>query len=148
MDFKGIAAMLLIVAAGPALAQDAAAPDAAMEITGDAEAGAKVFRKCAACHAVGEDAENKIGPALNGVVGRVAGTHEGFDYSDAMVAAGEGGMTWTPEELDAFLLNPKQHVPGTKMSFPGLRKDEDRADVIAYLAGFAEDGTPAEEEGS
>ena len=137
------ATTLLAFAAAPTLAQDAATG-----ITGDAEAGAKVFRKCAACHAVGADAENKIGPVLNGVIGRVAGSHEGFDYSDAMLAAGEGGMTWTPEELDAFLTNPKQHVPGTKMSFPGLRKDEDRADVIAYLAGFDEAGAPVEEEGS
>ncbi|WP_299819138.1 cytochrome c family protein [uncultured Jannaschia sp.] len=132
------AAGFLALAAGAAFAQDA-------EITGDAEAGERVFRRCMACHAVGPDARTKVGPILNGVIGRTAGVREDFEYSDAMVEAGENGMAWTPEELDAYLLNPKSHVPGTKMAFPGLRKDEDRADVIAYLATFPENGVSSEE---
>ena len=124
---------LFALTAGAAIAQDA-------ELAGDAEAGERVFRRCMACHAVGPDAQSKVGPVLNGVIGRTAGTYEGYEYSDAMVEAGANGMVWTPEELDHYLLKPKDHVPGTKMAFPGLRKDEDRADVIAYLGTFGEDG--------
>ncbi|MBP0484705.1 c-type cytochrome [Sagittula salina] len=107
-------------------------------MAGDAEAGEKVFRKCKACHQVGEGAENKTGPALNGVVGRVIGGHEDFKYSKTLQEMGEAGDTWTPEHLDAFLKKPKDFAKGTKMAFAGLRKDEDRADVIAYLATFEE----------
>lgn len=103
---------------------------------GDAAKGEKVFKKCQACHAVGEGAENKVGPVLNGVIGRTAGTLPGFTYSDAMIAAGQSGVAWTNEELNIYLTNPKELVPGTKMSFAGLKKEEDRADVIAYLATF------------
>ncbi|ETW12246.1 cytochrome c2 [Roseivivax marinus] len=115
-----------------------------MEITGDAEAGEQVFRKCQACHMVGEDAQNRVGPTLNGVVGRTAGTLEGFNYSDAMVAKGEEGLVWNPETLAAYLENPRGYVEGTKMSFAGLRKEEERANVIAYLAQYSEDGTMGE----
>lgn len=104
------------------------------EITGDAEAGEKVYRKCMACHAVGEDAQNKVGPVLNGVVGRDIASYEGFSYSDALMEKSD--MQWTPENLAAFLENPRDWAPGTKMSFAGLRKEEERDDVIAYLATF------------
>ena len=107
------------------------------EITGDAEAGEKVFRKCMACHAVGEGAQNKVGPVLNGVVGRDVASHEGFSYSDALMEKSD--MQWTPENLAAFLENPRDWAPGTKMSFAGLRKEEDRNDVIAYLATFKDE---------
>ena len=103
---------------------------------GDAAAGEKVFRKCMACHAVGEDAKNKVGPQLNGVVGRAAGSVEEFSYSDALAAKGEEGLVWTPEELAAFLEQPKDYLPGTKMSFAGLRSEDERTNVIAYLATF------------
>ncbi|TMV03373.1 cytochrome c family protein [Ruegeria sediminis] len=103
---------------------------------GDPEAGEKVFKKCKACHAVGEDAKNKVGPALNGIVGATAGQVEGFKYSDAMIEAGAGGLIWDEETLSAYLAKPKDVVPGTKMSFAGLKKEEDQADVIAYLKGF------------
>ncbi|ETX15804.1 cytochrome C [Roseivivax halodurans JCM 10272] len=117
--------------AGAVLAQDAA---------GDPEAGENVFRKCQACHMVGEDAQNRVGPSLNGVIGRTAGTLEDFNYSDAMVAKGEEGLVWSAETLMPYLENPREYVSGTKMSFAGLRKEEERADVIAYLQQFSEGG--------
>ncbi|MGZ2260253.1 c-type cytochrome [Roseobacter sp. A03A-229] len=110
-------------------------------VTGDAAAGEKVFRKCKACHAVGEGAENKVGPVLNGVVDRAFGAVEGFSYSDALMEAAAEGKAWTPEELDAFLQKPRSYLKGTKMSFAGLRKDEDRANVISYLASFPAEGS-------
>ncbi|MCV2867640.1 c-type cytochrome [Defluviimonas sp. WL0002] len=94
----------------------------------DAGAGEKVFGKCKACHKL--DGSNGTGPHLDGVVGRAVGGVAGFSYSDAM--AGHGG-NWEPAELDHFLANPKGAVPGTKMSFAGLPKAQDRADLIAYL---------------
>lgn len=96
---------------------------------GDAAAGEKVFRKCKACHAL-EAGKNKVGPSLHGVFGRTAGTEEGFKYSDAMK---ESGIVWSEETLDVYLTKPKDMVPGTRMAFPGLKKEQDRADVIAYL---------------
>ena len=100
---------------------------------GDAEDGKKVFRKCMACHDIGENAKNKVGPILTGVVGRTAGTLPGYSYSDAMVQAGKDGVVWSNDELNIYLTNPKELVPGTKMTFAGLKKEEDRANVIAYL---------------
>ena len=108
---------------------------------GDAAAGEKVFRKCKACHAVGEGAQNKVGPELNGIVGQRFAAVPDFKYSDVLVAMGEEGKTWTPEELDAFLTKPRDYAKGTKMSFAGLRKEEDRQDVIAYLATFPAEGS-------
>ena len=95
--------------------------------------GEKVFRKCAVCHGLEADGPAKLGPSLYGVVGRTTGTLEGFDFSDALVAAGEAGHVWTPEELSLFIENPKKLMPGTKMAFVGLKKPEERADVIAYI---------------
>ncbi|KUJ73487.1 cytochrome C [Ruegeria marisrubri] len=103
---------------------------------GDAAKGEKVFKKCKACHAVGEGAKNKVGPALNGIVGAAAGQAEGFKYSPAMKEAAEGGLVWDEETLAAFLAKPKDVVKGTKMSFAGLKKESEQADVIAYLKGF------------
>nr|WP_245848126.1 cytochrome c family protein [Actibacterium ureilyticum] len=121
----------------------AQAQDATFEITGDAAKGEKVFRKCKACHAVGPEAKAKTGPVLNGILGRTAGTAADFGYSDVMVQAGADGLVWTPETLAEFLEKPKGYMSGTKMSFAGLRKEEERTDIIAYLASFT-----AEEEGS
>jgi len=95
--------------------------------------GAKVYKKCKACHAVGPDAKNKVGPVLNGIVGRKAASYEGFEYSPAMKAKGDEGVEWTEENLDKFLKKPKDFVDGTKMAFSGLRKDKDRVAIIAYL---------------
>lgn len=99
----------------------------------DAEAGAKVFRKCKACHQVGEGAKNRVGPILTGIVGAEAGKVEGFKYSDALMEAAADGLVWDAETLDKFLTKPKDLIKGTKMTFPGLRKEEDRANVIAYI---------------
>lgn len=96
---------------------------------GDPAAGQKVFAKCKACHNADSD-KNKIGPSLQGVVGRKAGTYDDFNYSDAMKNA---GITWTPENLDKYLADPKAFVPGNKMAFIGLKNEQDRQNVIAYL---------------
>lgn len=100
--------------------------------------GKQVFAKCAACHSVGQNARRGIGPELNGVIGRKAGTAPGYRYSAAMRRS---GLTWDAETLSRFLQSPSKVVPGTRMAFPGLSKPEDRADVIAYLAQYAADGT-------
>jgi cytochrome c len=104
---------------------------------GDAEAGKQVFKKCHACHNVGEGARNAVGPVLNGIVGRKAGTYEGYNYSEANKSS---GITWDAATLDDYLKDPKAKVPGTKMAFPGLPNEKDRANVIAYLATFGPDG--------
>ncbi|MEO9648635.1 MAG: cytochrome c family protein [Roseobacter sp.] len=93
------------------------------------ESGAKVFKKCSACHKI-VDGENGAGPYLYGVVGRSKAAADGFGYSGAMTSK---GGEWTPENLSAFLEKPSAYIAGTSMSFNGLRKIEDRADVIAYL---------------
>lgn len=97
---------------------------------GDAAAGAKVFAQCSACHAVGPGAQNNIGPTLNGVVGRAAGTHPGYRYSSAMR---KSGLTWNEDTLAQYLRGPDKIVPGTKMVFPGIANDHDIANLIAYL---------------
>jgi cytochrome c len=96
---------------------------------GDAEAGKQVFKQCALCHTA-EAGKNKIGPSLFGVVGRQAGSVSNFNYSDAMK---NFKKTWTPEELNTYLTNPRQVVQGTKMIFAGLKDEKQRADVVAYL---------------
>lgn len=99
-------------------------------------AGEKAFKKCKACHRVGEGAKNKIGPVLNGIVGAQAGATEGFGYSKSMLAAGADGLVWNEADLAAFLKKPRKFMKGTKMSFSGFRKDGDIAAVIAYLKSF------------
>jgi len=108
----------------------------AAQADGDIAKGEKVFKKCAACHAVGDGAKNKIGPVLNGIVGRPAAALADFKYSDAMKAKGAEGLVWTDEVLHEYLKKPSAMVKGTTMSFAGLRKDAERDDVIAYLAQF------------
>ena len=103
----------------------------------DAAAGAKVFGICKVCHQIGESAKNFVGPELNGVVGRKAGTVPGYNYSDANK---NSGLVWDEETLKAYLKNPREKLPGTKMVFPGLKSDEDIANVIAYLKQFDADG--------
>jgi cytochrome c len=107
---------------GPALAE------------GDAAAGEQSFNKCRACHQVGPDARNGAGPALTGVIGHPIASAEGFRYSPAFTAKKEEGFVWTEETLNEYLTNPRAYIPGNRMAFPGLRDDEERANVIAYLA--------------
>lgn len=102
----------------------------------DAENGADVFKRCRACHDVGENAKNKVGPLLNGIIGRKAGTIEGFNYSDANKKAGSEGWVWTEEKMLEYLLNPRTAMPGNKMAFAGIRDEQDRKDLIAYLKKF------------
>lgn len=105
-------------------------PDfATLFASADAAAGEKVFAKCKACHKV--DGNNITGPHLDGVVGRPHGSAAGFNYSDAMKALSD--QPWTPEALSEFLTNPRGAIPGNKMSFAGLPKAEDRANLIKYL---------------
>ena len=117
----------------------AGAADAADALpAGNAANGARVFNQCAGCHAVGKGAEVSVGPVLNGVVGRKAGTAPGFRYSNQMKAS---GLTWDPATLTRFIQSPAKTVPGTHMSFGGLAKPQDQADVIAYLKQYAADGS-------
>jgi cytochrome c len=102
----------------------------------NAEAGAEVFKKCRACHDVGPGAKNKVGPTLTGIIGRKSGTIEGFNYSEANKAAGAKGLVWTEAEMDKYLADPRAYMPGNKMAFVGLKDDQDRKDIIAYLASF------------
>lgn len=118
-----LAALAVVLLAQSARAQD-----------DQVAAGEKVFKKCAACHAIGDGATNRVGPELNGLIGRTAGTAPGFSYSDAMKAAGAGGLVWNSDTLHTYLEKPKAMVPGTKMTFAGLPKPEDRDAVIAYIA--------------
>lgn len=117
-------AAALIVSAGVAHAE------------GDPAKGEKVFNKCKACHMVGEDAKKRVGPPLNNIIGAKAGSQEDYNYSKAMKEAGENGLVWNDEKLDAYLEKPKDVVPKGKMAFPGLKKESDRANVIAYLKQF------------
>jgi cytochrome c len=100
---------------------------------GDPAAGKTVFMKCAACHNIGPDAKNKVGPALTGVVGRQPGTFADYNYSPAMKTFGTANPAWTTELLTQFLTSPRKEVPGTKMTFAGLSDPTQLADVIAYL---------------
>ena len=113
-----LAASALAVAFGPGAA-----------MAGDPAAGEKVYKKCATCHAV-EEGKHKVGPSLAGVFGRQAGAADRFKYSDVMMSS---GVTWDAAALDQYLAAPKEFMPGNKMAFPGLKKPEDRENVIAYI---------------
>ncbi len=129
-DEPDTAAAAPAVAASPAAAPVAAVDPALLD------AGEKAFRKCKACHTIGDDRRKRTGPALTGVVGRRMGAVEGFRYSKALKeAAGDGGV-WDEEALAAFLARPKQFMSGTRMVFAGLKKDDEIAALIAYLKNF------------
>lgn len=106
-------------------------------LVGDAINGEKVFKKCTQCHRVGNNAKTSAGPILNNVINAKAATKEGFNYSKAMKNAGEDGLVWTAENLNRYLENPRKMIPKTKMMFRGLKKAQDRADVIVYLTQFS-----------
>ncbi len=131
--------MGLVVLAAMAMPAVASAQEA-----GDPARGERAFRKCQACHVVEQEGVNRAGPNLYGVVGRQAGIEEGFGYSPAMIEAGENGLVWDAEALDDFIAQPRQAVPGTKMTFAGIRNEGERADLIAYLATFTDEDAAAE----
>src|SRR5689334_7555820 len=116
------AAVVLLISASPSSAE--------RTLAGNREAGAIVFKKCMACHQVGEGARNGIGPVLNGVVGRSVGTYPGYNYSAATKNA---GLVWDEPTLARYLRAPRSLIPGTRMAFPGLTKDQEIMDVVAYL---------------
>ena len=122
MQMRVFAAMTIAAAvfAAPAMAE------------GDAKKGAKVFRKCKACHVV-DDEKNKVGPHLVGIIDRPVAAVDGFKYSDAMVEFGADGQVWDVETLTLYLKKPKDLIKGTKMVFAGLKKDADLENIIAYL---------------
>jgi cytochrome c len=104
---------------------------------GDAARGEDIFKQCIGCHEVGTEARNRVGPHLNGVFGRTAGSVEGFRYSESMNRASGDGLVWDLTTLDAYLENPRVLVSGTRMSFRGLKDARDRGDVLAYLRQFS-----------
>jgi cytochrome c len=97
---------------------------------GDAAKGERLFNRCKACHTIEKGGPNKLGPNLHGLFGRQAGSVEGYNYSDALKNA---GFVWTPEKLDGWLADPRGFLKGNKMTFAGLRKEDQREDLIAYL---------------
>jgi cytochrome c len=120
-----IAAAALVASAGAALAQNK-------------EAGESVFKQCMACHDIGEDAKNKVGPELNGLDGRKSGTAEGYNYSDANK---NSGITWNEATFKEYIKDPRSKVPGTKMFFPGVKDEKKVNDLWAYVSQFKADGS-------
>ncbi len=112
---------------------------------GDVANGEQLFKRCASCHKIGEDARNASGPVLTDVIGRVAGTYEGFRFSDALIAAGEAGLVWDEENLAEYIADPRAFIrtflddPSAriKMSFK-IRKEDEREDIAAFLASLVE----------
>ena len=125
MKILMIAGIVVAASTGTALAQDAAA-------------GEQVFKRlCSPCHDTGPDAKVKLGPPLNGLDGRKAGTYEGFNYSPANKSS---GITWGEPGFDKYIRAPMQEMPGTRMAFVGIKNDKDIADLWAYLKQFGPDG--------
>lgn len=121
-------AAFLVLGLSPASAQDAAA-------------GKAVFNICRACHQVGEGAKNGVGPVLNGVIGRAAGTYEGYNYSPANKSSGK---TWDEDTFRAYIKDPRAYIPGTKMAYAGLKDEKKIEDLLAYLKSFGPDGKAKE----
>ncbi len=126
LKIAAVAASLAFLGVAPALAD------------GDAAAGKAAFNQCKACHQVGPEAKNGVGPTLNGIVGRKAGEAAGYNYSDANKAS---GITWDEANLKEYLTDPKAKVPGTKMIFPGIKREKQLEDLIAYLKEIKADGS-------
>lgn len=120
---------LMLAAAGVLMAVSTGA------MAQDAEAGKKVFNRCKACHDI-ETGKNKVGPHLDGIVGRKAAALTDFAYSDPMKAKGAEGLVWDEANIAAYMTDPKGFIPGNKMAFAGLKKPEDIANLIAYLKNF------------
>src|SRR3954469_20387420 len=119
-----LAGAMLAASVGGASAQDVAA-------------GENSFKKCLACHSVGEDAKNKVGPELNGLQGRKAGTAEGYSYSEANK---NSGITWDEASFKDYIRDPKAKIPGTKMVFAGIKNEQEAGDLWAFLAQYDKDG--------
>ena len=103
----------------------------------DAKAGAQVFAKCGICHEVGETAKSGVGPVLNGVLGRKAGSYPGFNYSEANKGS---GITWNAAQFKEYITNPQAKVPGTRMAFAGIKDETEIANLWAYINQFGPDG--------
>ena len=119
-----LASLLLIVTTAAAIAQDVAA-------------GEKSFNKCRACHQVGETAKNTVGPVLNGLFGRKSGTVEGYNYSEANK---NSGIVWDDAVFAEYIKDPKAKIPGTKMSFAGIKNEQEIKDLTGFLKQFGKDG--------
>lgn len=104
---------------------------------GDATAGEKIFLRCRACHQIGETARNAVGPKLNGLIGRPAGSVEGYSYS---AANKNSGITWDEATFRDYIKAPQAKIPGTKMVFPGLKSEQEIDDIVAFLKQFDADG--------
>jgi cytochrome c len=124
MRMSFMAAVLIAASAGAALAQDV-------------EKGQKSFNKCLPCHSIGDDAQNKIGPELNGLDGRHSGTVANFSYSDANK---NSGIVWDEANFKEYIKDPKAKIPGTKMIFAGIKNEQEISDLWAYLKQFDADG--------
>ena len=112
---------------------------ATLALSADPVSGEKVFKRCLACHTVGENAKPGVGPVLNGLLGRKAGTYPGFKYTEANK---NSGLVWDEPTLANYLKNPRAAIPGTSMTFIGIKKEEEIEDLIAYLKRFGPDGKP------
>ena len=119
-----LTAVLIAAVSVPAMAQDA-------------QKGKTVFNVCLACHTIGPGAQNKIGPELNGLDGRKAGTVSNFDYSGANKSS---GIVWNEETFEDYIKNPAAKLPGTKMIFPGIKNEQQEKDLWAYISQFDSDG--------
>jgi cytochrome c len=104
---------------------------------GDASAGEQAFKKCGPCHSIGPGAKNKVGPELNGLDGRKAGTAPDYSYSDANK---NSGITWNKETFEDYIADPRAKIPGTKMIFPGVKSDKERDNLWAYISQFGPNG--------
>ncbi|MEM7729916.1 MAG: cytochrome c family protein [Pseudomonadota bacterium] len=136
-----LSAAVLIGCGGGGAEDGASAPamsDPAAQMT-SMERGAILYKRCRACHTLGQGERNKVGPNLWGMFGRTAGTREDFNYSSAMAGS---GVVWTDETVSGYIERPSQYMPGNRMSFAGLHKPEDRAALIEYLRANTGAGGP------
>ena len=124
---------LVVITPDRLFAQDGTQEIAENSGAGDAMRGMKVFRKCKACHTVDQGGPSRVGPNLWGIVDQPAGAVDGYKYSKALIERAEAGLVWDAESLDAYLRKPREFLKGGKMAFAGLRKEQERLDVITYL---------------